>query len=277
MMAWRTCLLLFVMLALCWNKFCLSADGYRAAEERCQKQEEEKGRIHCSRSRSRTVQEILSKYLLPFVETQKYNLSSNSCRLHPNNDIFHEQEEKIEHLRPMQWQCGYCHKVFRTQTYLDSHFDNRHSSMLGTSANRCLADFCGALHCDYIDGLSNSKWKKTTCKPAVVDRNHHLCEVLANNCFPKEQSAAAQWLNDFFKRQFCDAHTCDKQLQPFPHGSGKRENSSLYFAICILTPFILAIVYFVVYLQYRDLSMTRISLRRLSQHTHIKMRKAKLT
>jgi hypothetical protein len=145
------------------------------------------------------------------------------------------------------------------------------------SANRCLADFCGALHCDYVDGLSNSKWKKTTCKPAVVDRNRHLCEVLANNCFPKEQSAAAQWLNDFFKRQFCDAHTCDKQLQPFPHGSGKHENSSLYFAICILTPFILAIIYFVVYLQYRDLSMTRISLHRLSQHTHIKMRKAKLT
>ncbi|KAH9535127.1 hypothetical protein CY35_17G037600 [Sphagnum magellanicum] len=277
MMAWRTCLLLFVMLALCWNKFSVSADGYRAAEERQRKQEEEKGRVHCSRSRSRTVQEILSKYLLPFVEIQKYNLSSNSCRLHPNNDIFHEQEEKIEHLRPMQWQCGYCHKVFRTQTYLDSHFDNRHSSMLGTSANRCLADFCGALHCDYVDGLSNSKWKKTTCKPAVVDRNRHLCEVLANNCFPKEQSAAAQWLNDFFKRQFCDAHTCDKQLQPFPHGSVKREDSSLYFAICILTLFILAIVYFVVCLQNRDLSMTRISLRRLSQHTHIKMRKAKLT
>ncbi|KAH9535124.1 hypothetical protein CY35_17G037600 [Sphagnum magellanicum] len=145
------------------------------------------------------------------------------------------------------------------------------------SANRCLADFCGALHCDYVDGLSNSKWKKTTCKPAVVDRNRHLCEVLANNCFPKEQSAAAQWLNDFFKRQFCDAHTCDKQLQPFPHGSVKREDSSLYFAICILTLFILAIVYFVVCLQNRDLSMTRISLRRLSQHTHIKMRKAKLT
>jgi len=46
------------------------------------------------------------------------------------------------------------------------------------SANRCLADFCGALHCDYVDGLSNSKWKKTTCKPAVVDRNRHLCEVI---------------------------------------------------------------------------------------------------
>lgn len=46
------------------------------------------------------------------------------------------------------------------------------------SANRCLADFCGALHCDYVDGLLNSKWKKTTCKPAVVDRNRHLCEVI---------------------------------------------------------------------------------------------------
>jgi hypothetical protein len=103
------------------------------------------------------------------------------------------------------------------------------------SANRCLADFCGALHCDYVDGLSNLKWKKTTCKSAVVDRNRHLCEVLANNCFPKEQSSAAQWLNDFFKRQFCDAHTCDKQLQPFPHGSGVCSITAIMCPGCVIS------------------------------------------
>ncbi len=75
---------------------------------------------------------ILEQYLLPFLEAEQYNLSSNSCRLHPDNDIFREQEEKIERLHPMQWQCGYCKKVFRAQNFLDTHFDNRHSSMLDT-------------------------------------------------------------------------------------------------------------------------------------------------
>lgn len=252
---------------------------------------------------------ILEQYLLPFLEAEQYNLSSTSCRLHPDNDIFREQEEKIERLHPMQWQCGYCKKVFRAQNFLDTHFDNRHSSMLDTvccqlllwkccfhlcivisrakvvvvadlrrncvylylnfivqwttikfvawksmvhfdcclacstcatafskcywdlfaygkifclefrpscvsfdleqiiartdqsmwnvlvlqSANRCLADLCGALHCDYFDSLSNSKRKKVTCKPAVVDRNLHLCEVIY--WFPTISFSLLTWAN----------------------------------------------------------------------------------
>ncbi|CAK9214698.1 unnamed protein product [Sphagnum troendelagicum] len=272
----RTCLLLVFALALCSNSFIAPAQLItEKVGNRQQKQEEEKGRVHCSRSRTRIVREILSEYLLPFLEPEQYNLSSTSCRLHPDNDIFREQEEKIERLHPMQWQCGYCKKVFRSQNFLDTHFDNRHSSMLDTSPNRCLADLCGALHCDYFDSLSNSKRKKVTCKPAVVDRNLHLCEVLANTCFPIEQSAVAQRLNDFFKRQFCDAHTCDKQLKPFARGSGIYKNRSLYFAISLFTLFILAIYYLAVYIHNRDLGMKRKSLRRLSQQAHIKMHKAK--
>lgn len=41
----------------------------------------------------------------------------------------------------------------------------------------CLADLCGALHCDYYDSMLSPKHKKTTCKPAVADRNRHACEV----------------------------------------------------------------------------------------------------
>lgn len=73
----------------------------------------------------------LGQYLMPFVESQKFTLSK-SCRLHLENDLFREQEGKMEELRPMQWHCGYCKKVFRTQSYLDNHFDNRHSDKLDT-------------------------------------------------------------------------------------------------------------------------------------------------
>lgn len=52
------------------------------------------------------------------------------------------------------------------------------------SLNMCLADACGALHCDYYNSLSTSKsQKQSTCKPAVVERNRHSCEVRKLNTY----------------------------------------------------------------------------------------------
>lgn len=46
------------------------------------------------------------------------------------------------------------------------------------SSNRCLADACGAMHCDYFNSLSSEpKTQTATCKAAVVDKNRHSCEV----------------------------------------------------------------------------------------------------
>jgi hypothetical protein len=68
---------------------------------------------------------------MPFLESEKYTLPK-SCRLHADNDMYHEQEGNMDELRPMQWQCRYCKKLFRTREYLDMHFDNRHSQELHT-------------------------------------------------------------------------------------------------------------------------------------------------
>ncbi|RXH96093.1 hypothetical protein DVH24_008593 [Malus domestica] len=103
------------------------------------------------------------------------------------------------------------------------------------SGSKCLADLCGALHCDAV---MNTKSSKTKCNPASVARNHHLCEGLANSCFPINQSPSARRLNDrllflylslhldllveFFLHQFCHAHTCSGKRKLFPRG-GKME------------------------------------------------------
>lgn len=49
------------------------------------------------------------------------------------------------------------------------------------SHSKCLADLCGALHCDVI---MNTKSTKTKCNPAATARNRHLCEVALerSNC-----------------------------------------------------------------------------------------------
>ena len=40
--------------------------------------------------------------------------------------------------------------------------------------SQCLADVCGALHCDLE---MNPGSKKSKCNPAAAARNKHLCEV----------------------------------------------------------------------------------------------------
>ncbi|XP_012834187.1 PREDICTED: uncharacterized protein LOC105955035 [Erythranthe guttata] len=53
--------------------------------------------VHCSRERSRAAWKIIEEYLIPFMEKEKYQLSSR-CRLHQSNDIFREQEEHKIHV-----------------------------------------------------------------------------------------------------------------------------------------------------------------------------------
>lgn len=204
---------------------------------------------HCSRERSRTAWKIIEEYLMPFAEEENYNIS-RTCRLHPENDMFREQELHKDHLQVNEWQCGFCRKIFISEKLLDQHFDNRHHNLLNISRSRCLADICGALHCDVMD---KSKPLKTKCNPAAVDKNRHLCESLANSCFPPKESPSARRLHDFFLRQFCDAHTCKRGSQPFARGSGKTTNV-LYYAICILLMMFLPIFYCIVYVHQREMS-----------------------
>lgn len=47
------------------------------------------------------------------------------------------------------------------------------------STGRCMADICGALHCDL---MLEPMIRKTKCNPAAAARNRHLCEVIFEQC-----------------------------------------------------------------------------------------------
>ncbi|KAG8388061.1 hypothetical protein BUALT_Bualt02G0086000 [Buddleja alternifolia] len=221
---------------------------------------EEQPQVHCSRERSRAAWKIIEEYLMPFVEREKYQLSSR-CRLHPSNDIFRDQEKHKTHLDINEWRCGYCKKLFRAEKYLDQHFDNRHSNLLNVSNSKCLADLCGALHCDF---MLNSQSRKTKCNPAAAARNHHLCEDLANSCFPVNEGPSATRLHEFFLRQFCDGHTCTKGRKPFSRG-GRKHTSVFYLAISILILMFLPLFYLIVYLYQREMRTGPQQLKRMSR------------
>ncbi|KAL9228417.1 hypothetical protein vseg_004003 [Gypsophila vaccaria] len=214
--------------------------------------------VHCSRERSRIAWNIIDKYLMPFVERERYVIP-RSCRLHPENDLFRDQEEHKIKVDVNEWQCGYCKKGFLSEEFLDKHLDTRHVNLLNISSGKCLADLCGALHCDHI---LNSKASRSKCKPAAATRNRHLCESLADACFPASQGPSASRLHALFLHQFCDAHTCEKGRKPFPRG-GRKESSVIYMAASILTLMLLPLFYLVVFLHQSEMRKDSQELKRV--------------
>ncbi|KAG2271872.1 hypothetical protein Bca52824_066427 [Brassica carinata] len=62
-------------------------------------------------------------------------------------------------------------KSFNEDKFLDQHFATRHFNLLNTTGTKCLADLCGALHCDFV---LSSKKAKSKCNPAAAAKNRHL-------------------------------------------------------------------------------------------------------
>ncbi|XP_057750160.1 uncharacterized protein LOC130968739 isoform X3 [Arachis stenosperma] len=89
--------------------------------------------------------------------------------------------------------------------------------------SQCLVDLCGALHCDIE---INFGLKKSKCNPAAAARNKHLCESLADSCFPVNDGPAASRLHEFFLHQFCDAHSCTGSRKPFSRDRRRDENGN---------------------------------------------------
>ncbi|KAJ6676554.1 TRANSCRIPTION FACTOR C2H2 FAMILY-RELATED [Salix viminalis] len=250
--------LILLLVSLLFKQI-LSQDVGEHVAARTIKQEEEHGhKVHCSRERSRAAWQAIEEYLMPFVERERYQILSK-CRLHPSNDLFRDQEEHKIHVDINEWKCGYCKKSFRAEKYLDQHFDNRHYNLLNISDSKCLADLCGALHCDF---MMDSKSTKTKCNPAAVAKNRHLCESLADSCFPLSQGPSASRLHELFLHQFCDAHTCSGKRKLFPKG-GKKETSVFYLAISILTMMMIPLFYLIVYLHQSEMRKGTQELRRI--------------
>ncbi|KAI6671348.1 hypothetical protein NL676_006233 [Syzygium grande] len=221
--------------------------------------------VHCSRERSRAASKVIEEYLMPFIEKERYQFP-NKCRLHPDHNLYRDQEQHKSHLDINEWRCGYCRKSFYEEKYLDQHFDNRHYDLLNVSQGKCLADLCGALHCDL---MMDSVQKKTKCNPAAAVRNKHLCESLADSCFPVKEGPSASRLHEFFLRQFCDAHTCNGRPKPF--SKGRRKRISIFFiSMSLLVLSLLPLFYLFVYLYQRGIRSGTQDLRRITQSTRKK-------
>ncbi|KOM48010.1 hypothetical protein LR48_Vigan07g171400 [Vigna angularis] len=127
------------------------------------------------------------------------------------------------------------------------------------SHGKCLADLCGAMHCDAV---TNFRSPRSKCNLAAAAKNRHLCESLADNCFPISDGPAAGRLHELFLHQFCDAHTCSGKHKPFSRG-GKDQSSFFRLAAGALILVLLPVFYLFLYLIQSDVRNRTQELRRI--------------
>ncbi|RWW13919.1 hypothetical protein GW17_00022347 [Ensete ventricosum] len=187
---------------------------------------------------------VTLQYLMPFVEQEQYEISSK-CRLHPDNDMFREQEQHKIHVETNEWRCGFCKKSFRAEKFLDQHFDNRHYNLLNyvelvlglkvqlfilfRAKDNAWQTCVG--HCIVTGWLSPRRPRLNAIQQLLLGTAIFVRFISSHVIFYLNMSGLL--LNrrvfsdggifaEFFLRQFCDAHTCTGGKKPFSRGGKVR-------------------------------------------------------
>ncbi|KAG5111052.1 hypothetical protein JHK82_040275 [Glycine max] len=110
--------------------------------------------------------------------------------------------------------CAWLSCVF---SYRDPKQEQEHAQEVRCSRDcyshgKCLADLCGALHCDAVMNFKSSRSK---CNPVAAARNRRLCESLADNCFPISEGPSAGCLHVF--GLFLFTKSLGKKKKPYWH------------------------------------------------------------
>ncbi|XP_072063075.1 uncharacterized protein [Arachis hypogaea] len=167
---------------------------------------------------------------------------SSSPLLHHAKQVHEEKSSTVRNLEQDQEHAG--------EVHCSRERSRAARKVIEQSHDNCLADLCGALHCDAV---MNSKFSRTKCYPAAAAKNRHLCE-----------GPSASRLHELFIHQFCDAHTCSGKQKPFSRG-GKEQSSFFRLAAGALILVLLPVFYLFLYLVQSDMKGRTQELRRISK------------
>ena len=162
----------------------------------------------CSTSASSAIRSILKSTLYQTLNEKNISLSE-SCPLHPSRDRFREWEDHKHMVSRTQWQCQYCHKLFKSESFLDLHMTRKHMDRVPSGANVCLADHCAIFGtCDNTTS-PHPAITHGLCRPSAMARVQYQCQALFHTCFPTDLGPNAQAIHDHFVDYFCNKLTCE--------------------------------------------------------------------
>ena len=168
----------------------------------------------CSRSYSKAARDILTeKGVFKFLD--KYQVSE-ICPLKPTNDLFGLQEENKFNDGMSRWSCGFCGKIFNTELFLDSHMDRKHDKERKSGAIvSCLADLCGMLRCDIVNGwVESTYWERALCDESKFHTLKEKCHKTIKTCLdPSLDERNAEIFTNASSALLCGDLNCEKYYQ----------------------------------------------------------------
>jgi len=164
----------------------------------------------CDRALSRKARKILNELVFSDIETSPSQLPWD-CPFNPIHDLFFTQEQSKQTIHNTQWKCSVCGKLFKSEFYLDRHFDRKHEDMLTQEAAVCLADFCDVLGCEgpsHIHG--NSVVLGGGCRESEMAVQRMRCQATFHKCFPERLGEIPELYYNAFNEQICERLSCAK-------------------------------------------------------------------
>ena len=164
----------------------------------------------CDRARSRVARKFLDTELYPRLQELDFQLP-RGCPFSKDVDMYLDNELHKKEARFNNWRCLYCNKVFKTEHYVEQHFETRHPGTILTDGV-CLADYCDVLECDLHESLfePGKTGESLHCSPNVMQRRRHRCHLVLDQCFPPHGSKVANQLHHEFEHLYCHHLTCDE-------------------------------------------------------------------
>lgn len=164
----------------------------------------------CSRVLSRNVRKQLEKEVLGPSMRAGIKAWPPNCPFDPALDLYgkHENEKQRKRGSTSLWTCGICKKQFKSEHYLDLHFERKH--MNETPRNGvCLADYCEMFEiCGWgFNYRRPSRNEPIECNDSALAIRRSQCNAAMKKCFPLNDEVSRQ-MHAKLSRQYCQVIDC---------------------------------------------------------------------
>jgi len=222
----------------------------------------------CSRIRSRMARNALVRIMKDKI-LDKYTLPPK-CPFKENKDMYIVYENAKIKAGLNRYTCNFCKKSFRSELFLDRHFDNRHMNYSNEFTNVCLADYCDILRCSpsnltniaekqYESEIDHQKLNDQLCQESGIEERKIFCRGTLHRCFPLDASPLAEELYNYFNQEMCEKLTCETVGAAGWVGSEMMEVLKIIFFVLLA---IGLIIYYVILHLFRWDSKAQDELRR---------------
>ena len=169
----------------------------------------------CPRLESSQALSVINTVIGAIAEDLEVKLSPE-CPFHPDKDILKRQNDNKDFQKGGFWKCGFCGKEFRSESFLERHFDAKHSHEVNPDGSTCLADFCDVLGCPSVshehhehhheDGEHDAHSHHGDNAPQAFAR----CTSLVHACLDVDwDSPRGKEVSDTTVHEFCSRDPCD--------------------------------------------------------------------